>query len=286
MQELMDTYKNNENEIETFLIETIRNLGALSPLAGNSYAKLFSTFPSLELVYYCDKDNLNQTSSNIYRDKVSTKQKGVNRKYLLNKIHFNENGISISQPYISSASGKTCITVAKLEKDKIYFLDFRLSKLLQRLGLIEIHEEFNLLNKSFYTLAGGTMVLLALFTIGYSLVDLFNSIFIKSVLSIEAIFKPIVAITLGLAIFDLAKTLLEQEVFFKSYSKNSKAEYKVLTKFSITIIIALLIEALMVVFKIALEDYSQMINAFYLIGGVSLLIVALGVFIYLSKKKV
>ena len=285
MQELMDTYRNNEIEIENFLIETIRNVGALAPLGGNSYEKLFSTFPSLELVYYCDKESLNQTSANIYRDKVSTKQKGVNRKYLMNKIHFNENGISISKPYISSASGKTCITVAKLERDKIYFLDFRVSKLLQRLGLIEIHEEFNLLNKSFYTLAGGTMVILALFTIGYSLFDLFSSMFIKSILSIEAIFKPIVAITLGLAIFDLAKTLLEQEVFFKSYSKNSKAEYKVLTKFSITIIIALLIEALMVVFKIALEDYSQMVNAFYLIGGVSLLIVALGVFIYLSKKK-
>ena len=285
MQELMDTYKNNEIEIENFLIETIRNVGALAPLSGTNYMKLFSTFPSLELVYHCDKATLDQTSANIYRDKYSTKQKGVNRKYLMNKIHFNENGISISKPYISSASGKTCITVAKLEKDKIYFLDFRVSKLLQRLGLMEIHEEFNLLNKSFYTLAGGAMVLLALFTIGYSLFDLFNSIFIKSVLSIEAIFKPIVAITLGLAIFDLAKTLLEQEVFFKSYSKNSKTEYKVLTKFSITIIIALLIEALMVVFKIALEDYSQMANAFYLIGGVSLLIVSLGVFIYLSKKK-
>lgn len=285
MQELMATYNNNEAEIEKFLIETIRNLGQLKELQGNDYEKIFSTFPSLELVYCCDKETLNQTSSNIYRNKISESQKGVNRKYLMNRIHFNETGISVSKPYISSASGKTCITVAKLEQDKIYFLDFRVSKLLQRLGLMEIHEEFNLLNKTFYTLAGGTMVLLALFTLGYSLVDLFNSIFIKSHITIEAIFKPIVAITLGLAIFDLAKTLLAQEVFFKSYSANSKAEYKVLTKFSITIIIALLIESLMVVFKIALEDYSQMINAFYLIGGVSLLVIALGVFIYLSKKK-
>ena len=285
MQELMDTYKNNEAEIEKFLIETIRNLGALHSHENEEYKKLFTTFPSLELVYYCDKETLDQTSPNIYRNKISHKQTGVNRKYLMNKIHFNETGVSVSKPYISSASGKTCTTVAKLEKDKIYFLDFKVSKLLQRLGLIEIHEEFNLLNKSFYTLAGGAMVLLALFTIGYSIFDLFSSIFIESNLSIEAIFKPIVAITLGLAIFDLAKTLLEQEVFFKSYSKNSKTEYKVLTKFSITIIIALLIEALMVVFKIALEDYSQMVNAFYLIGGVSLLIVSLGVFIFLSKKK-
>lgn len=285
MQELMDTYKNNEIDIENFLIETIRNLGQLSFYEKNTYEKIFTSFPSLELIYYCDKVSLDQTSPNIYRNRLSEKQKGVNRKYLMNKIHFNENGISVSKPYISSASGKTCITVAKLEQNTIYFLDFRVSKLLQRLGLIEIHEEFNMLNKSFYTLAGGTMVLLALFTLCYSLFDLFNSIFIKSDITIEAIFKPIVAITLGLAIFDLAKTLLEQEVFFKSYSKNSKTEYKVLTKFSITIIIALLIESLMVVFKIALEDYSQMVNALYLIGGVSTLVIALGFFIYLSKRR-
>jgi hypothetical protein len=284
MQELMITYNNNEAEIEKFLIETIRNLGQLHNLESNNYEKLFTTFPSLELVYYCEKETLDQISSNVYRNKVSTSQKGINRKYLMNRMHFNETGTSVSKPYISSASGKTCITVAKLEQDKIYFLDFTVSKLLQRLGLMEIHEEFNLLNKTFYTIAGGAMVLLALFTLGYSLVDLFHSLFFKSHITIEAIFKPIVAITLGLAIFDLAKTLLAQEVFFKSYSANSKAEYKVLTKFSITIIIALLIESLMVVFKIALEDYSQMINALYLISGVSILVIALGIFIYLSKK--
>ncbi|MEA2050109.1 MAG: hypothetical protein U9O56_05210 [Campylobacterota bacterium] len=57
-------------------------------------------------------------------------------------------------------------------------------------------------------------------------------------------------------------------------------------KFSITIIIALLIEALMVVFKIAIADYSQIIHAVYLIGGVALLIISLGLFIYYTKKKI
>jgi hypothetical protein len=42
----------------------------------------------------------------------------------------------------------------------------------------------------------------------------------------------------------------------------------------------------MVVFKIAIDDYSQLINAFYLIGGVSVLIVSLGLFIYFTKKSV
>lgn len=284
MQEFMETYIKNQEDIEKFLIETIRNLGHLNLREENNYEKIYSVFPSLELIYICDKESLDQISPNIYRDALSFSQEGVNRKYLMNKIHFNENGISVSSPYISSASGITCVTVAKLEKDKIFFLDFKIDALLQRLGLIEIHHGLNKMNKGFYFLTGLVMAFLALFTLGYSVFELGHSIFFKDNLTIEAIFKPIVAVTLGLAIFDLAKTLLEQEVFFKSYSKNSKAEYKVLTKFSVTIIIALLIEALMVVFKIALEDYSQMINAVYLILGVGFLIAMLSVFIYLTKK--
>jgi len=284
MQEFIETYRQNSVDIENFLIETVRNLGHLKLQEHNQYKKLFNTFPSLELIYICDKENLIQCSPNVYKDKTSDSQNGINRKYLMNKIHFNENGISVSDPYISSASGQTCITVAKLEQDKIYFLDFKMTSLLQRLGLVEIHKQFNMVNKGFYFLISMVMILLSVFTLGYSFFEFINAVFIKAHFSIEAIFKPIVAVTLGLAIFDLAKTVLEQEVFFKSYSKNSKAEYKVLTRFSITIIIALLIESLMVVFKIALDDYSQMVNAVYLIGGVSLLIISLGLFIFLSKK--
>ena len=95
-----------------------------------------------------------------------------------------------------------------------------------------------------------------------------------------------IALTLSIAIFDLAKTILEQEVFFKSYSKNAKVETKILTKFLTTIIIALSIEALIVVFKIALNDYVQMINAFYLIAGIALILISLTIFIYFSTKRV
>ena len=285
MQEFMETYRNNIDDIENFLIETIKNMGSLKQKESSNFEKLFQVFPSLELAYICDKESLKQTSANIYRKKTTQTQVGNSRKYLLNKVIFNEDGLSISQPYISSATGDTCITVAKKENDKIYFLDFKLTALLQRLGLIEIHKEFNFISKIFYFITASIMMLLALFTVSYSFFEFINALFFKTGLSIESIFKPVIALTLGLAIFDLAKTILEQEVVFKSYSKNSKSEYKVLIKFSITIIIALLIESLMVVFKIAIDNYEQMIHAVYLIGGVSLLFVALGIFIYFTKKK-
>ena len=85
--------------------------------------------------------------------------------------------------------------------------------------------------------------------------------------------------------FDDYIPLIEKnyEVFFKNYSKED-ADANVLTKFSIAIIIALSIEALMVVFKIALHDYSQMVHALYLIMGIALIILSLGIYSYLSKK--
>lgn len=284
MQEYMTTYNTNSEDIEQFINQTINNLGSLKIKEAESFSKLFDVFPSLELIYTCDKDSLKQTSNNIYREKTTNTQVGINRSYLMKKLDFKDDFIAISKPYISSDNGITCITAARIENDTIYFLDFNLKKLLQRLGLIEIQKEFNIVNKGFYFLASVVMMILALFTVCYSLSEIYGALTHKADMGIEAIFKPIIAITLGLAIFDLGKTIIEQEVIFKSYLKSSKTEYKVLTKFSITILIALMIESLMVVFKIAIEDYSQMINAVYLIFGVGFLMAMLGVFIYLSKK--
>lgn len=285
MQEIMNTYKDNVDDIENFLRETIFNLGDLHEWEHTDFKKVFKVFPSLELVYTCNEDTMLQTSENVYRNKKTKTPLGRKRDYLLNNAKFNGTEIAITKPYISSASGDTCITLAKKENGKIYFLDFDISSLLQRLGLVDIHSGFNFINKSFYFLTANIMMMLAVFTIGYSIYSFSNSLMVQGELSIDAIFKPVIALTLGLAIFDLAKTVFAQEVVFKSYSKSSYEEYRILIKFSITIIIALLIESLMVVFKIAIDNYEHMIHAFYLIAGVSVLIVAIGIFIYFTRKK-
>ncbi|MEA3315653.1 MAG: hypothetical protein U9Q30_07365, partial [Campylobacterota bacterium] len=88
----------------------------------------------------------------------------------------------------------------------------------------------------------------------------------------------IISITLGLAIFDLAKQIFEHEVLFHSFQYPEDKQYKVLGKFLISIIIALSIETLMVVFKIALSDYKEMLSAFYLIIGTTVMIVGLAYF--------
>ncbi len=283
MEEFIDIYNKNQKNIEIFIKESIYNIGDLKSKSDNNYQQLFKLFPSLELLYICDISSLNQISPNIFRNKIINKPIGRNRQYLLDNILENEK-VAITRPYISSATGKTCITTIIKLNDVIVFLDFNLESLLKKLGFLEINKNFNFLSKSFYIIVCSIMITLALFTIFYSLYDFISS-FINHNLSIDYIFKPIIALTLGLAIFDLAKTILEQEVLFKSYSKNEKSEYKVLTKFIITIIIALFIEALLVVFKIAINDYNQMINALYLILGVGFIVLSLSIFIYITKNR-
>lgn len=285
MKEFIETYKQHKEDIEFFLQESLRNLGDLTSNKEDNFKSLFELFPSLELVYIVNKNTKLQSSSNFYRNKADTEQKDKSRSYLILKQEFKDDNIAFSKPYISSATRSNCITVSIKENDEIIFLDFKIDILLEKLNLLELHKPFHSLTKGFYIFAGFSMMILSIITIVFSLYDFLYYLFVKSSLTLEMIFKPIIALTLSIAIFDLAKTILEQEVFFKSYSKNSKVETKILTKFLSTIIIALSIEALIVVFKIALNNYESMINAFYLIAGIALILVSLTVFIHYSNKK-
>lgn len=285
MKEFIETYIQHQEDIEYFVQESLKNFGKLSNQKKNQFNQLYNTFPSLELVYIVDKNTKIQISDNFYRYTSDSNGKDKDRSHLISKLHFTESNIAFSKPYISSATRSNCVTVTIKEGDEIFFLDFQIDILLQRLNLIELNKPFHSITKSFYILSGFSMMILSIFTILFSLYDFVKYIFFSHEMSLEMIFKPIIALTLSIAIFDLAKTILEQEVFFKSYSKNSKVETKILTKFLTTIIIALSIEALIVVFKIAINNYDQMINAFYLIAGIALILVSLTVFIYFSSKR-
>jgi len=286
MKEYFEVYIQNQHKIEEFIEESLNKFGDIKKDKSNKFKTLFKIFPSLELVYIVNKNTKIQTSPNYYRFKEDEREKNISREYLISKLHFKENTkIAFSSPYISSATRHNCITVTIKEGDDIIFFDFKIETLLERLNIIELNKPFHTLTKGFYLFAGYSMFLLAIYIVCYSIYDFAHSFLIKSIYDLDAIFKPVIALTLGIAIFDLAKTILEQEVYFKSYSKNSKIETKIITKFLIAITIALSIEALMVVFKIALTDYDKMINALYLITGISMILIALSVFIFLTKKK-
>lgn len=280
VKEFIEIYSKNRMDIESFLMNTLKNNAEIHNEA-TRYKENFKNFPSMELLYITDEIGI-QVSPNIYPNKSKKESKGKSRGYLENKLIKKNEQFSISEPYLSADTGSVCVTVMKKETDHHIFMDFNLKELLSQLGLIELHQTFDNFTKLFYTLIGFSLMFFAFLAIGYAIVTFFSHLF-STEFSLDKLFKPIVALTLSLAIFDLAKTILEREVYFKSYSKENE-ENMILTKFSIAIVIALSIEALMLVFKIALHDYTQMMYALYLIIGIGVIIVSLGLYNFLSKK--
>ena len=282
MNNFIDIYSNNKNKIEIYIKESIKNLGNVIQ-DNREYKSLFDTFISLELVYIVDVETKKQITSNIFRNKIDTEQNGKDRSYLIPLNEDIKSDIFITLPYLSVATKNTCITVIKQIGNKIIFMDYDLIRLLEKLNLVELNKNFDKITKAFYLIAGTSMGAIAVLIILYAIVSFGNNYFINFDFSVESMFKPIIAITLGIAIFDLSKTILEQEYFFKDYSNSENINFKVLTKFLTTIIIALSIEALKVVFKIAIDDYEKMIYALYLISGVSLVIISLSVFKFICQ---
>jgi len=283
MQEFITIYQEHKSSIEKFLLGTIRNNAQCMTDNVDVIKGYYGVFNSLELIYISD-EYFNQTSANIYKNKLMTTAIGKNRSYLAAQMVKKEEGVSISEPYMSSATGEACITLMVLKDNQYFFFDFNLSSLLSHFGLVERHPTFNFITKSFYLGIGISLMFFSVMSIGYAFYDYLLQFSHPAQYSLESVFKPIIALTMGLAIFDLAKTLLEREVVYKNYS-DKKDEARLLSKFLTAIIIALSIEALMVVFKTALNDPTQMLYALYLIIGVALIILSLAVYTKVNDDK-
>ncbi len=103
-------------------------------------------------------------------------------------------------------------------------------------------------------------------------------------IDIEQMFESTILLTLALAIFDLVKTIFEEEVL-GHHSDKTKDIHRTMVKFLGSIIIALSIEALMLVFKFALIDPEKIINAVYIIAGVAMLLIALSIYLKSTESR-
>lgn len=281
MQDLVRSYGANAPLIQKFILTSLGKV-SLKSFNVQLTERLFKTFPSLELVYKCDEGFV-QNSPNIHPEKEDHTQIGEDRAYLVNEVEI-QKGYYISEPYISTATGVLCITVVYAVGDGYLFLDFRLRKLLERFYLIEKNDVFKRLNRSSYAIIGGGLLFFGVFVVLYGFYSFGSYFFAHEPLTLDVVFKPIIALTLGLAVYDLGKTIFEQEVLPRTQRVSDAFNAKTLLNFSVSIIIALLIEALLVVFKISIHNYKDLPYASTLIAALSFLLLVFAVFIYLIRK--
>ncbi|TKX32056.1 PDC sensor domain-containing protein [Campylobacter estrildidarum] len=193
----------------------------------------------------------------------------------------------LSDPYPSSLNNELCVTASMPiydDKNNLLFvvcIDISLTNILKMIESGYFETAFMHFGRIVYFCFAIVLFIITCFLFQKGLSSLFY--FEKSV-EIQIIFQSTIAITLALAIFDLTKTIVEEEVLGRT-KKEVNGIQKTMVRFLGSIIIALAIEALMLVFKLVSSDLSQMLYVFYLIGGINLLLIGLSIYLFTVKYK-
>ncbi|MEF3193777.1 MAG: hypothetical protein K6346_06160 [Halothiobacillaceae bacterium] len=87
-----------------------------------------------------------------------------------------------------------------------------------------------------------------------------------------------------MAIFDLAKTTLEEEVLMHKDIFRHSSTRRTITRFLAAIIIAVSIEGLLLMFKSALGEADHLLEAAFVMLSAAILTVGLGLYVYLGAQ--
>ncbi len=253
--------------------------------------RLKDAIPSAEVFYAIDANGI-QISSNVSKNKkLNGEREGsdrADRAYFYKTI--TEERCILTDPYPSLATNNMVVTtsypVYDEEKNLLYILcvDITLGNILKMVHPSSVDSSFGKYSKFVY----------ACFSIALALVSLL--LFVKGIsgflhlgthvdtIDINEMFKATILLTLALAIFDLVKAIFEEEVLGKEKKDGAGEGHQTMIRFLGSIIIALSIEALMLVFKFAITEPEKLISAVYLILGVTALMIGLSVYIHVNKS--
>ncbi len=284
MKRIITIYTEYRNSTQFYLRNTLEKFHPDSLNAQNM--KRFFEFEKAAEMIYAVSPSFVQSTPSFGRKEDDENRQGADKSFYFKWVSFIDEPIHVSNPYLNHMTGRPTLTVVKQEEDYYLVVDFDMLKLLEELRLIEHNTVLDKVNKIVMGLGGLLLGIVSVFLILYGAYIFGGILFMHHDQNevMHKIFTSIISITIGLAIYDLAKTMIENEVLFKTLDYGVEMQSKTLGKFLTSIIIALSIESLMAVFKIVLDDYSKIINAFYLIIGVTLLIVGTGVYNYLSRQ--
>lgn len=275
MKEVINAYRKQKINVDSFLKTFIKSL---DKNYFDESLQILKTHRFIQLMYGVDSE-FKQSTSVISKKESDSSQLGSNKSHYFMKLQLDEDDIYISNPYIHHKTGKASLSVVHYIDSTYYIFDVNLIYLLEDLKLIEYNSVHDKIKRTIYFFGSTMLAIVAIALIVYGGYVFFALIFsLSSSDFLHDIFKSIISMTLGLAIYDLAKQIFEHEVIYQSFHQTEDKQYKVLGKFLISIIIALSIETLMVVFKIALEDTSKMLSAFYLLIGTTIMLIGLGYF--------
>ena len=254
--------------------------------------KLKEAIPRAEVIYAIDGNGKQMVDNISSKSKLRGFGKGEDRSdraYYYKTI--NEHRCMLTDPYPSLISNDLVVTATFPLYDKddnllaIICIDITLQNILKMVHPSSVDSTFGSVSKWVYTAFSAALFLVAILLFIKGITSFLHFGLDFTALDINEIFKATILLTLSLAIVDLVKAIFEEEVLGKEKKKGSSEDsHHTMVRFLGSIIIALSIEALMLVFKFALTDPNKLLYAVYLLGGIGVLIFALSYYLKVNQN--
>jgi hypothetical protein len=257
--------------------------------------RLYRSYPFVELVYCLNEQGTQTTESAAAPNIADSKRREAglgsdrsNRTYY-SAARDNPRATTVTSPYLSSATHQLALSAVQRFTDvegKISYLviNFNLEKLITFLNGDELRRRLHPFFQVIYAVIGILLVLVAgllLYSASSSLVG----VLYEHTNTATQAFGIVILITLGLAIFDLGKTILEEEVLLHKDIHHQGSTRRTISRFMSAIVIAVSIESLLLMFKSLLGDATHLNSAVWMLMAAVAVLVGLGVYLILTSDK-
>lgn len=294
----IDRYHEQETAIRALISSIITGIGEGRLLTDqdvlrNVTVKVAELYPFVDLVYVLDEEG-RQVAEYGPDDRgfVSGKRdigQGLDRSQ---RPYFqavrNQSAVVLTEPYLSSASRDLCVSAAlqlhEGERAGYLVIDIDLEAMISFLLGDTMRRRVEPVFRALYGIFATAMMLVAGVLFYSSLHELMGAL-MKPGWATEMQLKPfevIVVLTLALAIFDLAKTVFEEEVLLEKDVHRHSTTRRTMTRFVAAILVALLIEGLLMMFKVSMGYSNTGFLAPLMILASAGLLLALGLYVYLG----
>jgi len=252
-------------------------------------------YPFIDMLYVLDEQGI-QRGDNITANKenpASHSGDGVSRQqrpYFRLAQAEGSGDIVVTDPYLSSVNRNLCISAllqCDCDGDTGYLVvDANLAAIVEFLMGDSLRRKF----QPFFKYTYGVIVLGLFAVVATLLYTAFHELYVATRTpagSEEAHLKPfgvIIFLTLALAIFDLGKTTLEEEVLMHKDIFRHSSTRRTITRFVAAILIAVSIEALLLMFKAALGQGDLLVSAVWMMLAAVGLLIGLGMYVYLGAR--
>ena len=295
---VIERYHEHEHLVHELLESILIGVGDINlfeqPISAKIFDDMAISYPFVELIYLLNAQGI-QICPNI--SVINQQVKLMNcgdRADRSQRPYFTQltavDTVHITRPYLSNSGGGLCLSASQMIKSAsgqvvIVVIDVNLTRLIEFMMGDSARRKMSPFFKSIYAaIVLGLFVLVSvlMWTVVRDIYTLFSQI--SATHDPLQPFGIIIFLTLALAIFDLGKTILEEEVLMHKDIFRHSSTRRTITRFISTILIAISIEALLTMFKASLGEKQYIEPAILMMLAVVGLLVGLGIYVYLGAK--